>query len=260
MENKFGKVSKLHLEAVKKDNKTILTDISFTAPLKVMRPFYENGRMSVMMLAASAGIMAGDRQEITFCVREGAQMDFVSQAYEKIHRMEEGFASREVEIIMEPNSSLHYTPLPTIPFQDCDYRSHIVVRLTDETSKFVMSEVLTCGRVAHGEEFLYRRFQNKISIYQGEKIVYFDNTCYEPSKMKMQSIGMYEGYTHLANLIICNEPKDDEWIMKVRTLLDETEDVEGGVTRTAVGHIVIRILGKNGDKLTKIQTNILNLY
>lgn len=260
MENKFGRVSKLHLEAVKKEDKTILENVSFTAPLKVMRPFYENGRMSVMMLAASAGIMAGDRQEISLYVKEGAKMDFVSQAYEKIHRMEEGFASREVEITMEPHTSLHYTPLPTIPFRDCDYRSHIVVRLADETSKFVMSEVLTCGRVAHGEEFLYRRFQNKVVIYQGEKIVYLDNTCYEPKQMKMQSIGMYEGYTHLANLIICNEPKSDEWIMKVRTLLDDTSDIEGGVTRTAQGHIVIRILGKNGDKLIKIQTNILNIY
>ena len=31
---------------------------------------------------------------------------------------------------------------------------------------------LSCGRVAHGEEFQYRRFQNIICIYQGGRIVY----------------------------------------------------------------------------------------
>ena len=40
-ENSFGKTSRLYLEASVKDGKTILSDVSFTAPYKVMRPFYE---------------------------------------------------------------------------------------------------------------------------------------------------------------------------------------------------------------------------
>ena len=38
-ENSFGRISKLHLEASVKDRRTILSDVSFTAPYKVMRPF-----------------------------------------------------------------------------------------------------------------------------------------------------------------------------------------------------------------------------
>ena len=99
LENSFGKTSKLHLEASCKDGKTILSDVSFTAPFKVMHPFYEKkDRMSVTVLAASAGIMAGDRQELRFHVCEGAQMELTSQAYEKIHRMEEGYAARDTFI------------------------------------------------------------------------------------------------------------------------------------------------------------------
>ena len=39
MENKFGKVSRVSICAGKKDGKTILEDVSFTAPYKIMTPF-----------------------------------------------------------------------------------------------------------------------------------------------------------------------------------------------------------------------------
>ena len=260
MENQFGKVSKLNMTAAYKDGRTILSDVSFTAPFKIMRPFYEKKDvMTVMLLTASAGIMAGDRQEFEILVKEGANMEFVSQAYEKIHKMEGGHAERHSHIVVEPDAVLRYTPLPTIPFSGSDYASTLKVDLAGETSRFIFSEILTCGRVAHGEEFLYTKFSNNITIYQGGKIIYRDNTRYEPAKTDMTGFGMYEGFTHLANLIICNEEKTEEWIIRVRELIDETPDMEGGATRMASGGIVIRILGRSGQKLTDIMDKILQL-
>ena len=260
MENQFGKVSKLNLTAAYKDGRTILSDVSFTAPFKIMRPFYEKKDvMTVMLLTASAGIMAGDRQEFEILVKEGANMEFVSQAYEKIHKMNEDHAERHSHIVVEPDAVLRYTPLPTIPFAGSDYASSLRVDLADETSKFIFSEVLTCGRAAHDEEFLYTRFKNSISIYQAGQIICRDNTCYEPSKTDMRGFGMYEGFTHLANLIMCNEEKPEEWIIRVRELIDETPDMEGGATRIASGGIVIRILGRSGQKLTDIMDKILKI-
>ena len=57
MENKFGKVSRVSICAGKKDGKTILEDVSFTAPYKIMTPFEkENGGIQVMPLCGLAGI------------------------------------------------------------------------------------------------------------------------------------------------------------------------------------------------------------
>lgn len=257
MENKFGKVSRLCLTASKKGGKTILSELSFTAPFKVMRPFYEKkNRMTVMLLTASAGIMAGDRQEFEIRLEEGTDMEFVSQAYDKIHRMEQGYASRSASLHVGKNAHLEYTPLPTIPFAGSDYRSELNVHLEDETSQFVFTEVLTCGRIAHGEKFGYRKYQNRVNILQGEKLLYRDHTCYEPEQMDMEGFGMYEGYTHLATLLLVNIPKDEQWIEAARERIDDTPDMEGGVTRTADGHPVVRILGKNADRLVKL-LNIL---
>ena len=260
MNNQFGKLSKLHLTAAYREGKTIMEDVSFTAPFKIMHPFYEKKDfMTVMLLTASAGIMAGDRQEIDICVREHSNMEFVSQAYEKIHRMEKDCAKRQVHLTVGDHACLHYMPLPAIPFAGSDYQCAVDVKLENETSQFVFSEILSCGRIAHGEEFQYHRFQNKICIYQKGQIVYRDNACYKPERMDMRNFGMYEGFTHLANMVICNKQKSDDWVLQVRELLDISKDMEGGVTRTSVGHIVVRLLGRNAHKLTEITERILTL-
>ncbi len=257
MENKFGKLSQLHLSAAKKDDKTILEEVSFTAPFKIMRPFYEKKDvMTVMLLTASAGIMAGDRQVFDIRVRSGAGMEVVSQAYEKIHKMDAGHAERSTTIVVEPDAFLRYTPLPTIPFAGSDFRSKVEISLADATSQLIFGEVLSCGRVAHGEKFGYHRYQNLVSVYQGGTIVYRDNTRYVPASMDMAGFGMYEGFTHLANLLLCNITKDDAWMLQVRELLENTKTIEGGVTKTAAGHVVVRIFGTNGQQLTDLLEQI----
>ena len=91
MDNKFGKISRISACAALKDGRTILEDLSFTAPYKIMMPFEkENGGIQIMPLCASAGIMAGDSQEFSYHVKEGADLEVLSQSFEKIHKMDEG--------------------------------------------------------------------------------------------------------------------------------------------------------------------------
>ena len=49
MDNKFGKISRISACAALKDGRTILEDLSFTAPYKIMMPFEkENGGIQIM--------------------------------------------------------------------------------------------------------------------------------------------------------------------------------------------------------------------
>ena len=53
MDNKFGKISRISACAALKDGRTILEDLSFTAPYKIMMPFEkENGGIQIMPLCA----------------------------------------------------------------------------------------------------------------------------------------------------------------------------------------------------------------
>ena len=278
MENKFGKTSKLMLKASVKNDKTILEDTFFTAPFKIMHPFYPyddpiqskvcpnrgiadllQGCMTVMCLTASAGIMAGDEQDFNLSVEKGGKMEFVSQAYEKIHKMEEGSATRNSMLSIASDAFLYYNPLPTIPFKDSAFTNSLKVYLEDSSSKFILKEILSAGRYARGEKFEYRFYHNQIFIYEKDQLIYADNTRLEPKRMQLASIGLFENYTHLGTLLLFNIPKDAKWFKAARQLFDQTADIEGGITRGPKGHIIIRILGRQAEKVSLIMDKLLAL-
>ena len=293
MDNKFGKVSRISACAALKDGKTILEDLSFTAPYKIMTPFEkENGGIQIMPLCASAGIMAGDSQEFSYHVKEGADLEILSQSFEKIHKMDEGSASRTIEVQVDKNAALYYYPQPVIPFAQSAFDSKMTIHLEDETSKLFLLEIISCGRNAHEERFQYRRFSSKVLLYRGEKLIYRDNTRYEPDKMPMEGIGMYEGYTHMANLFLsklCNRDNVDggketnidgmdikkqmnssgtgrtsdrtsELQEKIWQILDEDSEIDGGVTRLTTGDLALRIFGHRAQKLQQIAEKIKEIY
>ena len=114
--NPFQKTSRLAIQAAAKEGQTILTDVSFTAPFKIMQPFSKpDGSLQVMLLAASAGIMEGDRQDFSFEIGSGARLEFLSQSYDKIHQMEEGMAKRDTRITVAPHGSFVSIPSPRFP-------------------------------------------------------------------------------------------------------------------------------------------------
>lgn len=289
MDNKFGKISRISACAALKNGRTILEDLSFTAPYKIMMPFEkENGGIQIMPLCASAGIMAGDSQEFSYHVKEGADLEILSQSFEKIHKMDEGSASRTIEVQVDKNATLYYYPQPVIPFAQSAFDSKMMIHLEDETSKLFLLEIISCGRNAHEERFQYRRFSSKVLLYRGEKLIYRDNTRYEPDKMPMEGIGLYEGYTHMANLFLsklCNRDNVDggketnidgmdikkqmnssgtertaELQEKIWQILDEDSEIDGGVTRLTTGDLALRIFGHRAQKLQQIAEKIKEIY
>lgn len=251
--NRFSRTSVLRVKSAIKDGEAYLSDIAFRAPFKIMKPFpVGKTGLQILVLTASAGIMEGDTQEIEVTAGEGTSLEFLTQAYEKIHKMEEGEAVRKTKLVVEKNASLKYHPLPTIPFAESAYRSETEIELEDESAKLVFTEVLSCGRAARGERFFYRYYHNLVTVRVAGRCIYRDNTVYEPEKFEMEEIGMYEGYTHLASMLVCNYGVGDEVLGQMMELLDEIDEVEGAVTKSGHGDLLVRIFGKSGQKLMEV--------
>lgn len=263
--NQFGKTSEMRIKASARDGKTILEDVYFTAPYKIMKPFEKedgSGDISVMPLCASAGIMAGDVQKFSYCVGEGADLEILSQSFEKIHKMDEGSASREIRVEVAAGGSLYYNPQPVIPFAGSAFDSKMEIRLADATSKLFLLDILSCGRSVSGERFAYRRFGSKVEIYREGKLVYRDNTRYEPEKMPMEGLGMYEGYSHMANIFLTTSDREDarELQEKICGILEETPDCDGGVSQLASGDLAVRVFGNRAQILQGIAEKIKEIF
>lgn len=271
-ENQFGKLSRLLIRVAEKEGKTVPEDVYFTAPFKLMRPFpLENGGLRYMQMAASAGIMEGDRQQMEFEVKAGASLEFISQAYEKIHEMKSGCAARQTKVTVHSGGSFYFHPQPTIPFKASAFENRMEIYLEDDTTQFRMSEILSCGRYARGERFAYRSYLNLVEIYRGQTMIYRDNTRYDPAMFDMEGMGMYESYTHLSNIFISRPADPEAFKQKVREILSKASDLsygqdgeenadhplEGGVTLLSGGDLVVRIFGSRAQDLERLNEKIV---
>ena len=253
-ENKFPKISELRVVCEKRDDKTIMSEKFFTPPFKVMLPIYErtDDVMQVLLLMSAPGIMEGDIQKFDFTIKEGAKAEYCTQSYEKVHRMIDGQGTREVFINVEKDGFFYYHPLPIMPYKDSAVENDTVITLQDDSAKLVYEEILCSGRVACGESFDYRYFNNIVSVRKAGKLIYRDNTQYRPDEFDMEGIGMFEGYTHLANQVHFNMNRSDDWIAEVENMIKDAPDMDGGCTRLSTGDVVVRFFGKSADPMEKL--------
>lgn len=250
--NAFGKVSKVKLCAGVHKGQTYLKQREFTAPFKIMEPFCHGDVLDVMILSASAGIMEGDDQEFSIEVEEDAVLEVQSQSYEKIHRMETGEARRTTEITVADRGELFYHQLPVIPFAGSAFRTSTKVNLASEKAKFQMEDIICCGRAALGERFEYRLYQSVTEVFQKGRLIYRDYTCFQPDHFPMEAVGMMEGFTHLGNFILFNYALSEEALQRLRVIIEETPNIQGGVTRLAGGDVVIKALGFSAQELENL--------
>ncbi len=258
-ENRFGKISEIHVRTVEREGNTVIEDLSFTAPYKIMKPFpLKNGGVSVMPLCASAGIMEGDTQKFSYTAGEGTVLQVLSQSFDKIHKMKEGSASRDISVTVEKNAALYYYPQPVIPYAESAFESRMEFHLADETSGLFLLDILSCGRSASEERFAYRLFATKIKIYRGEELIFRDNTKYIPELMPMEQLGFYEGYTHMGTVFLT--ARDTDMQEKIWDILNaeevECKELEGGVTRLESGDLVVRMFGRRAQKLQETAEKI----
>lgn len=281
--NKFGRVSELRLSAERRGEKTVLSGMRATMPFHVMHPFEMPSAdlagtagaeglaataAQVMVMSTSAGIMAGDDQAIHVEVGPGAALQVTSQAFEKIHRMGEGRgARRSTRLVVADGAFLDYSPQPTIPFAESSFASDTAAVLAGPAARLVYQEVLSCGRAARGERFGYRSFRNHVRVDVAGAPVYLDNAIFEPSEMPMEEFGLYEGFSHLGNLVLVNCGIGEAAFLRTRDYLREetgvigaaagspvgaaagSEAVAGGVTRLASGDVCVRLLGHRAQRV-----------
>lgn len=251
--NSYYRTCTLNLAADYKDGKSYLSNVFFTSPFKIMKPFHiKPNLMTVIMQTASAGILKGDTQEMTFDVNENARMELLSQSFEKLHKMDGGNARRDCKIKVGKNAFFKYAPLPTIPFYDSGFDSTIDVELEDDSSQMSLMEVLCGGRIAYGEEFLYRYYNATVRVRKAGKLIYNDNARYTPSEIDMKSLGMYENFTHMANLLFFNMSEKAGDLEMIRAMIDETPDVEGGASLIQSGDTSVKLLGHTAQELVDL--------
>ena len=227
--NRFGKISRFEIVAAcSKHGKTFIKDSFFTSPFKIMKPFFkDDGSIFVFQQSSSPGILAGDIQEHRIMIEENVKIEILSQSFEKIFKMADGEeGKRKIHGEVAENATLIYEPLPCIPFAGSDFHSEAEIFLKDESSRLVYEDILCGGRIAHGEIFDYRSYQNLIEVRRKGKLIFRDNSFFEGSdggrnpeaKKILQSEIMFSDFSHSGMLLIFGFEKTLQEIREILNL------------------------------------------
>ena len=225
------------VKAEKAAGRTVVRDIAFTSPLKAAKPFYREDHTEVMMMAASAGILDGDRREITVEAATGAALKFTEQSYTKVFRAADRGAEQSVLINVQDGAAVYFAAQPIIPFAGSRFRSSTEVRLT-KSARFACSEVISCGRAAMGERFRFDSIISRTAVYVGGRLRMLDLTRLIPEESGLSGIGFFEGKTHIGMLYCFNytpTPAPDEHM---------------AISRAAEG-LIIRAVSDSADELSR---------
>lgn len=257
MTNIIGYSAKLELNVVNKDGNTFPQHIFFNAPYKLSNFFrLSDGGIEYMLMSASAGVMANDNYAIAINLAENSKLVLTSQSSEKIHKMAVGYsATRSTTINLAASSYLQYAPLPTIPFADSDFQSTTIINMA-ETAQIVYLDIIAAGRVARNEQFAFRRYHSRLDINYNGKLIFRDNCLLEPS-MQLTGFGMFENYSHFANLVIIGLNLSNETLYKIKELLQN--DTDGAISQIAHGYLV-RIFANTSEELLAINKHIIQIF
>jgi urease accessory protein len=252
--NPYGRLSELRVEAGVRDGVTVLEDAYFTAPFKLLTPRQgREGRAVITQIEVSAGLMAGDRQKLSIHIGSGAKVEWTSQSFEKIHRMDDGhFAERTCFIAVERGALLYYRPHPIIPFAGADFRGQVSIDLKDENAMLAYREIFCCGRAAMGERFAFRRYRSLLEITRAGRLIYRDNTDICPERNLPEGFGMFEGHTHTASLVLLGF---EENLPRIREIIAEAardEVIEAAASHLHYGGILVKALGNSAQELEEL--------
>lgn len=241
-----------------------LTDKYHTVPFGLLRidsrASYDPW-LRYMVRSSSPGILAGDCYEIDYNIADDTKLGLETQAYQRVHRMNEGGeAWQNTRVTVGKNALFHYIPHPLVPHKASDFEANNEIKIA-KSSQLIWGEVITCGRKAYGdgEVFAFKRLMTSTDLYIDDKLVFKDKILFEPENEDLDTIGQMEGYTHQGTLLIYQDKLEDKELYDfVKGIVDEEKEdkMEFGMTTTVSDARVLRVLGNHGEQLYEVLKKI----
>ena len=239
---------KLNLSMAFDGQKTVTDDLYFTPPFKVYSPFYnETGWAKYILMCSSAGVLAGDENEIHLLAGENCKVIFTDQGYQKLFHTNSGVSRQHIALTVQKNAKLCYMPHPIMTFTGCEHISSCNANLTKSAS-LIFSEVYCCGRTAMGEAFGLKRFRSRTEITIDGRADFIDNTLIDPAALPIRQKGFFEGFTHTGFLYLYTPNKTALENVYESAYLTQANSIQLCATHTACG-IAIRALGYSGEEI-----------
>jgi urease accessory protein len=138
-------------------------------PLRLLHPRAAGNAAWVVTSSFGGGLVDGDEVALDVVIESGTAL-ITTQASSKIYK---GTSRQQLALRVHGDGCALVVPDPIVPYRDASFTQVSRIAL-DAESSLVLSDVVTAGRIAHGERWACTRFDARLDIRIGARLVLCD--------------------------------------------------------------------------------------
>lgn len=259
----IGRHGRLRLCFTRQGDKTILSDSFSTIPMCAFQPFYldDSGCAYSYIVNPTSGLVGGDKIEIKITIENNAHAFITTPSAAKVYKSSGSPSEQDIDIFVKKDGILEYLPGYVIPFADSLYSQKTKIYMGKSSTAFILDS-FTTGRSARGEHLDFKEYRSRTEIIYCNEPVVTERIYLRPDTEDYNSLGFLESYTASAvlYLIFDDLSLQGRLIADIKDLLNEADDIIGGVSSLPSKGIIVRFLSNGVISLTRAVYSIFPIF
>ncbi len=245
----------LHLVVGRRQGRAVATRQYHRGALRVIRPLYldATGQVTYVTVNPGGGYLGGDTYLTDVTVEERASLVLTTQAATKVYRTPGSLACQHTRLVLGPGAVVEMVPDQLIAYRGASYLQTMEVDM-DPTATLVSLDVVTPGWAPDGSTFGYDSVRLRTEVQVAGTPVLLDSLRLVPPEGDVSALGMLEGFSHLASLVVVDARVDKTLLDDVASLLPR--GIRAGLTLTEGPGMVVRALGTDTGTLTRMMLDV----
>lgn len=247
-----------------KECKTVIKNLLVKPPLLIQKAMYPDANnpttAHIYIMSSACGILQGDKLKINIKASENSNGYITTQSATKIYKSEDRIPTQIINILVEKESFLEFLPKQIIPHKSAKFYQKVNIKI-DQSSTIVYSENISCGRIAHGEEFDFNSLIFRTNVVnEKNEILFSDSMNIEPEKNKTIFKNLFGKKKIFSTIYIISKMLDNEKLDDEINSLLQSLQIIGGVSQLPNNSgIIIRMLSDSIDEIESITLKISNI-
>ncbi|MBA3460918.1 MAG: urease accessory protein UreD [Deltaproteobacteria bacterium] len=171
-------------------------------PLRLLTPRAAGRAAWVVTSSLGGGLVHGDNVACEIAIHPGATCVITTQSSTKAYR---GTTSQQLRVRALGDATALIVPDPIVPYRDATFTQLTSIEL-DASASLALVDVVTAGRVAHGERWSATRFDSTLSISLDGTRRLVDRFVLDPEDGSLaRRLGRFEA---IGTVVICGPRVD----------------------------------------------------
>jgi urease accessory protein len=242
------------------NSKTFIKKLKTKSPILVQKALYNDytdpNKAHIYLMSSAGGMLQGDTLKINIHAKDNTKAFVTTQAATKIYKAENRGCRQYIDISVGKESFLEFLPKQIIPHKDSKFYQEVNISF-DTSSTLIYSEIISAGRIAHGEKFDFDSIRMRFNCTdENNKILFSESSNFEPKNNKTKFNSLFGNQNLYSIIYIISQQIDSDRLTQNIYEFFKTNSLIGCSQLPNNSGIVIRILSNSIDEINDLISTI----